>query len=254
MGDNQHTVPQLYLRPFFPCWVYRLGEKEPRWVQSTKKEQQHNKYYGSLDELNTYIEGAVAPTYKKFIDNPQSTTTVLEQYYLSIFFANIFLRNPLNIAQWRSIRISMTKKLTGKLESINIGSSASRLRRELEMLQEKGGYHYAVGDNLSIVVDIAECIFHMSLFIHEAPEGICFVTSDNPLILENYWGNNDALAQIPLSPSKILFMKYHETHIIKIGKTTPEQVGLINQDTIKYSKEKIYSKVKYDKAYDWMMR
>ena len=231
---------------------------KPRWITTPKHEEVHSKYYGALDKINTEIENMGAPVYKKLIKSPQSIESNDEQFILAILFANLFLRNQNNVEKWRKVRTLVTEQIIKKLGTISHSNSdASNLlikwNKECGNLKAKGGHHFAVDNNFSALPDIAECIYKMSFIIFKAPKRHYFLTSDSPLLMEDYWGNEkDTFAQIALCPTHILFMKYSEPCSIQLGKATPKQVKNLNLDIIRNVKQNIYSNTLNPHAYKWM--
>lgn len=257
--DRQHTTPQFYLRYFCPCWVFQLGKNKPRWITTPIDEEVHSKYYGEFDKINTEIENISAPVYSKLIENPLSIEPEGEKFILSVLFANLFLRNPNNIERWRKVRTLLTEQFIEKLGIMSHSNSDAsnlllQLNKEYNNLKTKGGHHFAVDNNFSALLDITECINKMSFFVFEAPKGLYFLTSDNPLLLEGYWEIENTFAQIALCPTHILFMKYCGSPFIQLGKATAKQVEKLNLDIIRNAKQNIYSNKRNHQACKWMRK
>ena len=259
MIERQHVIPQFYLNYFCPGWVYQRGQNEPRWIATPSDEAVHSKYYGELDRLNNEIEGKGAPIYRKLVESPQCIEAEDEQFVLALLFANLFLRNPDYIEEWRAVRARATEQIIARLRTmLHPDSDAShlliQLNREYGHLTAKGGHRLSVGDSFGALLDVAECIHGMSFFIWEAPENHCFLTSERPLLLEGHWAEPTAIAAIALCPTHILIMKHHEPCSISVLTATPEQVGKLNLDTIRNAKHKIYSTFLTPCACKWMKK
>lgn len=289
MADRrQHTIPQFYLKKFLsPGWVYRRGKDKPRSPDSTTSVAVHQDYYGRnkaerkpLDELNKYIESEGAPSYTRLITDIKSITDY-DWYVLSFVFANIFVRTPAHIEEWRDAVLKGTDEINTKAEkmidrliSASLeGSDFSEFRSETNdepsttlkqwnahaaRVKALGGHRIAAYDLFSTLPDIAECIRKMSFKIWEAPNNHFFLTSDRPLVLRSLstgsrvragWENRDALGTIALSPSRFLSMFYYEPSGIYVVKATPEQVAGLNSETIRFAKDEIYSSFECPEAH-----
>jgi hypothetical protein len=289
---RQHYIPQFYLRQFLnPGWVYRRGADAPHFAESPADVAVQKDYYGRnkatqkpLDDLNSYIEDNGAPSFKKLIRSPK-TCTQYDWFVLSYLFANLFVRNPAVIEEWRATALkaaarvnAMAEKMIETLVAASLaGSDLSEFRSEPEdesatmtlgqfnkhaaKLRAEGGHRVAAPDLFSALVDIAKCIRQMSVVVVEAPPPLFFVTSDTPLTLQSRktgsqvyggWKNNDALGLIPLCPSRLLLMFYSEPSVIAIQQATPEQVAGLNLETMRFADQEVYSTFEYPEANDWM--
>ena len=233
-----------------------------------------------MDELNKYIESEGAPSYTRLITDIKSITDY-DWYVLSFVFANIFVRTPAHIEEWRDAVLKGTDEINTKAEkmidrliSASLeGSDFSEFRSETNdepsttlkqwnahaaRVKALGGHRIAAYDLFSTLPDIAECIRKMSFKIWEAPNNHFFLTSDRPLVLRSLstgsrvragWENRDALGTIALSPSRFLSMFYYEPSGIYVVKATPEQVAGLNSETIRFAKDEIYSSFECPEAH-----
>jgi len=288
---RQHTIPQFYLRQFLsPGWVYPRGKEKPRHHKSPTSIAVHQDYYGRnkaarkpLDELNKYIENKGAPSFTKLFKDIKSITDY-DWYVLSFVFANIFVRTPAHIEEWRDAVLKGTgaintkaEKMIDRLISASLeGSDLSEFRSEtnnessatLKQLNEYaaklkaiGGHRIAAYDLFSNLPDIAEYIRQMTFIVWEAPNNQFFLTSDRPLVLQSRktgsrahagWAKPDALGTIAVSPSRFLTVFYYKLSGIYLLKATPDQVAGLNLETIKFAKYEIYSSFECSEAYNWM--
>jgi len=289
---RQHNIPQFYLRQFLsPGWVYRRGADAPRFVKSPAGVAMQKDYYGRnkaarepLDDLNSYVEDKGAPSFMNLIRSPK-TITQYDWLVLSYLFANLFVRNPAVIEEWRAAALKATarvnavaEKMTDRLIAASLaGSDLSEFQSEPEdesatmtldqfnkhaaKLRAEGGHRIAASDMFVAFPDIAECIQQMSFIVWEAPHNFSFLTSDRSLVLQSRatgsrahvgWKNPDALGSIALCPNHFLTMFYYEPSGIYLAKATPEQVAGLNLETIKFAEQEIYSPFKYPEANDWM--
>jgi len=288
---RQHTIPQFYLKKFLsPGWVYRHGEDKPRSPNSTTNVAVHQDYYGRnkadkkpLDELNKYIESKGAPSYTMLITDIKSITDY-DWYVLSFVFANIFVRTPAHIEEWRDAVLKGTDEINTKAEKMvdrlisaslegndlsdfrsetNNESSATlkQLNEYAAKLKAIGGHRMAAYDLFSTLTDIAECIRKMTFIVWEAPNNHLFLTSDRPLVLQSRktgsidqagWAKPDALGTIAVSPSRFLTMCYYKLSGIYQLKATPVQVAGLNLETIRFAINEIYSSFECSEAHHWM--
>jgi len=294
MADRrQHTIPQFYLKKFVsPGWVYPRGAEKPRFHNSPKGVAVHQDYYGrntverkTLDDVNKDIENCGAPSFTRLI---KDVRTIIDDDWdiLPFVFANIFVRTPAHIEEWRDAVLKGTDEINTKAEkmidrliSASLeGSDLSEFRSETNdepsttlkqwnahaaRVKALGGHRIAAYDLFSTLPDIAECIRKMTFKIWEAPNNHFFLTSDRPLVLRSLstrsrvragWENRDALGTIALSPTRFLSMFYYEPSGIYVVKATPEQVAGLNSETIRFVKNEIYSSFECPEAYDWMTR
>lgn len=290
-NKRQHTIPQFYLRRFLkPGWVYRRGETRPRRIVTPSNVAVHQDYYGRnkaerkpLDELNQYIESEGSPSYTRLIKDIKSITDY-DWYVLSFVFANIFVRTPAHIEEWRDVMRKATDDLNAKAKKmIDVLTAASLEGKELSEFRSEisdgpsttlqqwnahaarvkalGGHRIAVYDLFSALPDIAECIRQMTFIVWEAPSNHFFLTSDRPLVLQSRktgsrahagWAKPDALGTIAVSPSRFLTMFYYKLSGIYLLKATPIQVAGLNLETIKFATNEIYSSFKCPEAHNWM--
>ena len=292
MADRrQHTIPQFYLKQFLsPGWVYRRGEEKSRLEKSPKNIAVHQDYYGRnkaarkpLDDLNKYIEDKGAPSFTKLIKDIGSITDY-DCYVLSFVFANIFVRIPAHIEEWRDAMFKATDEINTRAEKMidrlisaslegrdvsgfrsetNDESSATlnQLNKYGAKLKAGGGHRIAAGDVFSALPDIAECIRQMTFIVWEAPNNHFFLTSNRPLVLQSRktgsrahagWGKPDALGTIAVSPSRFLTMFYYKLSGIYLLEATTEQVAGLNLETLRFAKNEIYSSFECSEAYHWM--
>lgn len=288
---RQHYIPQFYLRQFLnPGWVYRLGAEKPRPQKSPTNVAVQQDYYGRneaerkpLDGLNTYIEDKGAPSFTKLSKDIESITDY-DWYVLSFVFANIFVRTPAHIEEWRNAVLKGTDEINTKaekmidrlisasLEGIDLSEFRSETSDEssatLKQLNEYaaklkaiGGHRVAAYDLFSTLPDIAECIRQMTFIVWEAPDNHFFLTSDRPLVLQSRktgsrthagWAKPDALGTIAISPSRFLTMFYYKLSGIYLLKATPIQVAGLNLETIRFADQEVYSPSEYPQADEWM--
>jgi hypothetical protein len=294
MADRrQHTIPQFYLKKFLsPGWVYRRGAEEPRLHKNPTNVAVHQDYYGrnkaereSLDELNKYIESEGSHPYMRLTTDIESISDY-DWYVLSFVFANLFVRTPANIEEWRGIMHKATsalntiaEKMIDRLISASLeGRDLSEFRSETnnepsttlqqwnahaDRVKALGGHRVAAYDLFSTLPDIAECIRQMTFVVWEAPDEHFFLTSDRPLVLQSRktgsrakagWAKPDALGTIAVSPSRFLTMFYHKISGIYLIKATPIQVAGLNFETIRFAVNEIYSSFECPEAYYWMTR
>lgn len=291
MSNRQHAIPRFYLRPFLsPGWVYRHGMGKPLLHKSPTNVAVHQDYYGRnkaerkpLDELNKYIESEGSPSYTRLITDIKSITDY-DWYVLSFVFANIFVRTPAHIEEWRDALLKATddintkaEKMIDKLISASLdGSDLSEFRSEtsgepsttlkqwnahVAKVKALGGHRIAAYDLFSALPDIAECIRRMTFIVWEAPSNHFFLTSDRPLVLQSRktgsrvragWAKPDALGTIAVSPSRFLTMFYYKLSGIYLLKASPIQVAGLNLETIKFAKNEIYSSFECPEAHHWM--
>lgn len=292
MADRrQHTIPQFYLKHFLsPGWVYPRGAKKPRLHNSPTSVAVHQDYYGrntverkTLDDFNKDIENCGAPSFTRLI---KDVRTIIDDDWdiLPIVFANIFVRTPAHIEEWRDVIRKATDEANTKAEKMIDrlilasleGSDLSEFRSEINdepsatlkqwnahaaKVKALGGHRMAAYNLFSTLPDIAECIRNMTFKIWEAPNNHFFLTSDRPLVLRSQstgsrahagWGNPDALGTIALCPSHFLSMFYYEPSSIYVVEATPEQVAGLNLETIKFAKDEIYSSFECSEAHRWM--
>jgi hypothetical protein len=288
---RQHTIPQFYLKQFLsPGWVYRRGEEKPLLHSAPTNVAVHQDYYGRnkaarkpLDDLNKYIEDKGAPSFTKLIKDIGSITDY-DWYVLSFVFANIFVRNPAHIEEWRDTVLEGTDEINAKAEGmIDRLTSASldgsslfkfhsetndesfttlkQLNEHVAKLKAIGGHRFAALDLFSTLPDIAECIRQMTFVVWEAPNDHFFLTSDRPLVLQSRktgsrahagWAKPDALGRIAVSPSRFLTMFYYEPSGIYLLEANQTQVAGLNLETIRFAKNEVYSTFEYPEANEWM--
>jgi hypothetical protein len=287
---RQHSIPQFYLRPFLsPGFVYKQGASAPRRTNHPGNVAVRRDYYGredegaiSLDAVNRKLEEDGAPALRKLIDD-LGNITADDWDNLSWLFANLWMRTPAAIddmlidhrQMYREIRAIVEpdarKFEEGKLDLPQAGdflkydnSVAMTLEelREIEnALTAKEAYLISATSGFKLLPDVAACIQQMHFLLIQAPEGHYFVTSDRPLTLRSGitdsrvgagWGNRDALGSIPLCPTTLLMMLYHEDQSISLASATAEQVAYLNRDTMRFASKEVYSCVESPSAHEWM--
>ena len=295
MGKRrQHTIPYFYLKKFLkPGFVYRRGDKSPRYVKTPKDVAVHSDYYGrssdkfnALDKINTATETWAAPLLEK-LTNDVNSITHSEWVILSYYFANIHVRTPafqdtmintfkemtkqLNKMAERMKKAYETAEAEGKdLSLLSTPSfydsprhSIDEWNKLMDKLDQKDGRLDSIYVFYSLVRDIAEHIQKMALYIFEASGGLFFITTDRPLVLFSLisgsplgagWENKDALAALPLDPKHLLIMCYRGEPAVYHAVLSGEGVRFWNIELMKYTVDEIYSKYTYGIALDWMLR
>ena len=130
-------------------------------------------------------------------------------------------------------------------------------------LCEEAGHRVAALDLFYALPDVAECMQEMAFIMWKAPEGSFFFTSDKPLMLQSRtngiargvgWANKNALGLIALCPSLYLTMFYHDPPRVYLENATPQQVGGLNIETLRFAYREVYAPFKHTDAQDWMMQ
>ena len=133
----------------------------------------------------------------------------------------------------------------------------------MEKLEHKEGKLDSILSFYSLIKDVAEYIQKMTFHILEAPGGLFFVTTDRPLVLFSLisgsplgagWGNQDALAALPLDPKHLLVICYRSEPAVYHKVLSTQDVQFWNIEMMKYAVCEVYSKYPYDVALDWMLR
>ena len=292
--QRQHTIPYFYLKKFLkPGFVYRRGDKSPRYVKTPKDVAVHSDYYGrssnkinALDKINSATETWAAPLLEKLINDVNSIAHS-EWVILSYYFANIHIRTP----AFQDTMINTFKEMTKQLNEM-----AERMKKAYEKAEAEGKdlslfstptFNNSPGtsvdvwdkwmdkldredgklDNISLfyslIRDIAECIQKMAFYIFEAPAGLFFITTDRPLVLFSLisgspygagWERKDALAVLALDPKHLLTMCYRGEPAVYCRVPSAEDVRFLNVELMKYAMSEVYSRYTYSIALDWMLR
>lgn len=247
-GRRQHTIPYFYLKEFLNSGiVYRRGSKSPRFVKKPKNVAVHIDYYGRpstdldlLDKMNSAIENWAAPVLKRLVYDATSITRS-DWITLSYYFANVHVRTPAfhdgMIREFKALTQQLNKmaedmkkayeKAEAEGKDLSIFSSPpfddspryslDGWNKWMDKLEQEGGRLTSILTFYRLIKDIAECIQKMTFHILEAPGGLFFITTDRPLVLFSLilgsprgagWGNQDALAALPLDPKHFLVMCY----------------------------------------------
>jgi hypothetical protein len=272
-----------------PGFVYKRGAITSRKVFSPKHVSDREHYYGredigqtTLDSLNRELENYGACALKRLIEDPGSIT-MDDWEDLSLLFANLWIRTPAAIEEmltthrqgYRDIMSILEpaarEVAEGKLEpppasdflkyDNSVRMTWKELREMGDSLVAKDAYLISATSSFKLLPDVAACIQQMHFLLIQAPEGHYFVTSDRPLTLRSGitdsrvgagWGNRDALGSIPLCPTTLLMMLYHEAQSISLASATAEQVAYLNLDTMRFASKEVYSCVESPSAYEWM--
>lgn len=293
-NKRQHVVPYFYLKEFFPGYIYRKGEKYPRFTKKPGNISVQKDYYGKpevnpdfpLDKFNTLVENETAPIIKRII-NGDITIDQIDWINLSYFFANIQLRNP----NYHTAMRNRFRKLTDQIndmatrmnsvydktktqdnefympEELNLSQehsySLDDLNKSMGELETRNGCIKITESLYSNIKEVASYIQKMSLYIMEAIDGLFFITTDTPLVLYSIntgsptgagWANSDAMAVIPISPKKCLMLTYEGKPTIYSKIITAEDIHFWNVSLMKYAVHEVYSKHPYDTALDWMLQ
>jgi Protein of unknown function (DUF4238) len=287
---RQHTNPQFYLRPFLsPGFVYKRGANEPLRTNHPGNVAVRRDYYGredegaiSLDAVNRKLEEDGAPALRNLIEDP-GIITADDWDNLSWLFANLWMRTPAAIDDmltdlrqtYREIRAivepAARKSEEGKIDLPEAGDffkhdnsvamTLEELRETENALTAKEAHLISATSSFKLLPDVAACIQQMHFLLIQAPKGHYFVTSDRPLILRSGitdsrvgagWENRDAIGSIPLCPTTLLMMLYHEARSISLASATAEQVAYLNRDTMRFASNEVYSCVESPSAYEWM--
>ncbi len=141
------------------------------------------------------------------------------------------------------------------------GYSLEEFNRLMEELDAPDGHIKLAEGMYYHTLNITSVIQKMSLHILEAPGALFFVTTDTPLVLYRLssgsptgagWGNQDAMAVIPINPKYCLVLVYRKKATIYTKTLAPNEVHFWNINLIKYASHEVYSKHRYDIARDWM--
>lgn len=238
-----------------------------------------------LDELNSVIESQAAPVLKRLILGETTTINRSDWVTLSYFFANMQLRNPSYHETLRRSFRQMTDQINEMVEKMKAsyekakaegkefhiplkpdssgqrGYSLEEVNKSMEELEAKDG-NIKITENLFYHMrDIAAYIQKMSLHVLTASALGFFITTDTPLVLFSLssgspvgagWGNNDALAVIPVHPKHCMVLCYRKERTIYTKVLARGEVEFWNIEMMKYASREIYSKHPYNLALDWM--
>jgi len=293
-NKRQHVVPQFHLKEFFPGFVYRKGAQHPRFTKKPGNVSVRSYYYGRpdddsilpLDRFNSLIEKEAAPIIKRLMVDV-TTINRSDWIKLSYFFANMQLMNPSYHESLRETFRQMTDQVSDMVERMKASYEKAKAEgREFPLpmgptINNERGYsleemHQAVEERdapdghikiaaglYSNIKDVAFCIQKMSLHVLEAPGALFFITTDTPLILYSLnsgsllgagWGNQDAMAVIPIHPKYCLVLVYRKEATIYSKVLAADEVHFWNINLMKYASTEIYSKYQYDMAHNWMLQ
>jgi hypothetical protein len=233
--------------------------------------------------VNRKLEEDGAPALRKLIEDP-GTITEDDWEDLSWLFANLWMRMPAAIddmltayrQMYHEIRAivepAARKFEEGKLDlpeasdflkyDNSVSMTLEELRETENALTAKEAYLISATSSFRLLPDVAACIQQMHFLLIQAPKGHYFVTSDRPLTLRSSgitdsrvgagWGNRDAIGSIPLCPTTLLMMLYHEAQSISLASATAEEVAYLNLDTMRFASKEVYSCVESPSASEWM--
>ena len=287
-------MPQFYLKEFFPGFVYRKGAQDPRFTRKPGHVSVRSNYYGRpdddsilpLDRLNSVIENEAAPILKRLMVDV-ATINRSDWINLSYLFANMQLRNPFYHESLRETFRQLTDQVSDMVERMKSsyekakaegrefplpmgptidnerGYSLEEMRKSVEERDAPDGHIKIIENLYSSIKDVASYIQKMSLHVLEAPGALFFITTDTPLVLYSLnsgstlgagWGNQDAMAVIPIHPKYCLVLVYRKEATIYTKVLAADEVHFWNINLMKYASTEIFSKYRYDIARDWMLR
>jgi len=276
-----HTIPRFYLENFFPGFVYRRGEKSPRFTRKARNLAVRIGYYGKpddalipLDKMNSVIESESALVLRRIVGDV-TTMSRIDWITLSYFFANMAIRTPAyhdvmlrdyqhmvsEVSKMAEDMMRVYEDAKAKGEDLSIfntplGDDEKRFRlddvkNELKEMEAEGGQvKVAEGVYYQMKV-IAECIQKMSLHILTALGGAFFITADRPLTLFSLlsgstlgagWGNSDAMAVMPLDPKRCLVLAYRGNPAVYTKDISTDDVRFWNVEMMKYAQNEVYSR------------
>lgn len=292
-GKMQHTIPRFYLNQFIkPGWVYLVGCQQPKRVKSAKNMAVRNWYYSpapngaDLDVLNSKIEEMTAPVFRQLLTIKEALTYESKQLF-SYFIANLWLRVPETIEEtgeeilnfYEEIDYVLKKQLEqvekgeirlekdAKYDSGGSGSyrwTPEQWKKELESTRRtvKEG-RGMMTENMRLIPKLAKVIANMSWGFLDAPSDAFFVSSDRPVCLTDLrgsrvgvgWGNANAFATLPLSPSRYLVSHYGlPSDTWAYQQVSKEMVNDSNLRTISFAKYAVFSPEKYSPAGSWLRK